>query len=99
MSVSTLVASAEGNMLKCWRFQMLFFCMYWKVTEGKSLEDLLATTEPLEEYLANAGCLRPLRRLEDKNLLVDDILMFQVIHRVRGPFERYIFILSFLPLQ
>jgi len=54
------------------------------------LEDLLATTEPLEEYLANAGCLRPLRRLEDKNLLVDDILMFQVIHRVRGPFERYI---------
>nr|XP_033960744.1 G2/M phase-specific E3 ubiquitin-protein ligase-like [Pseudochaenichthys georgianus] len=60
-----------------------------RVTEGKSLEDLLATTEPLEEYLANAGCLRPLRRLEDKNLLVDDILMFQVIHRVRGPFERF----------
>ncbi|XP_034088601.1 G2/M phase-specific E3 ubiquitin-protein ligase-like isoform X2 [Gymnodraco acuticeps] len=58
-----------------------------RVTEGKSLEDLLATTEPLEEYLANAGCVRPLRRLEDKNLLVDDILMFQVIHRVHGPFE------------
>ncbi|KAJ4946178.1 hypothetical protein JOQ06_023848, partial [Pogonophryne albipinna] len=60
-----------------------------RVTEAKSLEDLLATTEPLEEYLANAGCLRPLRRSEDKNLLVDDILMFQVIHRVRGPFERF----------
>ncbi|KAJ4946591.1 hypothetical protein JOQ06_024255, partial [Pogonophryne albipinna] len=59
-----------------------------RVTEAKSLADLLATTEPLEEYLANAGCLRPLRRSEDKNLLVDDILMFQVIHRVRGPFER-----------
>ncbi|KAI4824302.1 hypothetical protein KUCAC02_012825 [Chaenocephalus aceratus] len=36
-----------------------------RVTEGKSLEDLLATTEPLEEYLANAGCLRPLRRFRD----------------------------------
>ncbi|KAL7375259.1 hypothetical protein ABVT39_014430 [Epinephelus coioides] len=60
-----------------------------RVTECKSFEDLLATTEPLEEYLANAGCLKPLRRLEDKNLLVDDILMFQVIHRVRGPFERF----------
>ncbi|XP_061584191.1 G2/M phase-specific E3 ubiquitin-protein ligase-like [Cololabis saira] len=60
-----------------------------RVIECTSFEDLLATTEPIEEYLANAGCLRPLRRLEDKNLLVDDILMFQVIHRVRGPFERF----------
>uniref|UniRef100_A0A8C4HDA7 HECT domain-containing protein n=1 Tax=Dicentrarchus labrax TaxID=13489 RepID=A0A8C4HDA7_DICLA len=59
------------------------------VIECKTFEDLLATTQPLEEYLANAGCLRPLRRLEDKNLLVDDILMFQVLHRVRGPFERF----------
>lgn len=60
-----------------------------RVTECTSFENLLATTEPLEEYLANAGCLRPLRRLEDKNMLIDDILMFQVIHRVRGPFERF----------
>ncbi|XP_034553486.1 G2/M phase-specific E3 ubiquitin-protein ligase-like isoform X3 [Notolabrus celidotus] len=60
-----------------------------RVTECKSFEDLLATTEPLQEYLSNAGCLRPLRRLEDRNMLVDDILMFQVIHRVRGPFERF----------
>ncbi|XP_028975450.2 E3 ubiquitin-protein ligase pub3 isoform X3 [Esox lucius] len=60
-----------------------------RVIECKTFEELLATTEPLEEYLANAGCLRPLRKLEDKNLLVDDILMFQVMHRVRGPFERF----------
>ncbi|XP_041833621.1 uncharacterized protein LOC121634773 [Melanotaenia boesemani] len=59
------------------------------LTECQSFEDLRAATEPLQEYLANAGCLRPLRQLEDKNLLVDDILMFQVIHRVRGPFERF----------
>ncbi|KAI7796526.1 putative G2/M phase-specific E3 ubiquitin-protein ligase-like, partial [Triplophysa rosa] len=60
-----------------------------RVTECKSFVDLLASTDPLEEYLATAGCLRPLRRLEDKNLLVDDIIMFQVIHKVRGPFERF----------
>ncbi|XP_059409391.1 G2/M phase-specific E3 ubiquitin-protein ligase-like [Carassius carassius] len=60
-----------------------------RITESKSFEELLASTEPLEEYLATAGCLKPLRRMEDKNQLVDDILMFQVIHRVRGPFERF----------
>ncbi|XP_039473717.1 G2/M phase-specific E3 ubiquitin-protein ligase-like [Oreochromis aureus] len=60
-----------------------------RVKECKSFEDLIVATEPLQEYLANAGCLRPLRRLEDKDLLIHDILMFQVIHRVRGPFERY----------
>ncbi|XP_034738154.1 G2/M phase-specific E3 ubiquitin-protein ligase [Etheostoma cragini] len=60
-----------------------------RVIECKAFEELIATTGPLEEYLANAGCLRPLRKLEDKNLLVDDILMFQVMHRVRGPFERF----------
>ncbi|XP_028254486.1 G2/M phase-specific E3 ubiquitin-protein ligase-like [Parambassis ranga] len=60
-----------------------------RVMECETFEDLLATTAPLEEYLANAGCLRQLRSLEDKYLLAEDILMFQVIHRVRGPFERF----------
>lgn len=52
------------------------------------MDELRAATLPLEGYLASAGCLRPLRRLEDKTLLVKDLLMFHVIHRVRGPFER-----------
>ncbi|XP_076736172.1 G2/M phase-specific E3 ubiquitin-protein ligase isoform X3 [Maylandia zebra] len=60
-----------------------------RVKECKSFEDLIVATEPLQEYLANAGCLRPLRRLEDKDLLIHDIIMFQVMHRVRGPFERF----------
>lgn len=59
--------------------------------ECKTLEELLATTEPAEEYLANAGCLRPMRK-KDKNLLVDDILVFQVVHRVHGPYDRYVLI-------
>ncbi|KAK0153295.1 G2/M phase-specific E3 ubiquitin-protein ligase [Merluccius polli] len=46
-------------------------------------------TEPLTDYLANAGCLRPLKGIEDKDLLVEDILMFQVVHRVSGAFERF----------
>ncbi|XP_060795012.1 G2/M phase-specific E3 ubiquitin-protein ligase-like [Neoarius graeffei] len=49
----------------------------------------MASTEPLLEFLATAGCLRHLKCLEDKELLVQDILMFQVVHRVRGPFERF----------
>uniref|UniRef100_A0A3P9DGL5 HECT domain-containing protein n=1 Tax=Maylandia zebra TaxID=106582 RepID=A0A3P9DGL5_9CICH len=41
------------------------------------------------DYLANAGCLRPMRSLRDRDLLVHDIVMFQVIHRVQGPFQRF----------
>uniref|UniRef100_A0A8D0AGW4 HECT domain-containing protein n=1 Tax=Sander lucioperca TaxID=283035 RepID=A0A8D0AGW4_SANLU len=43
---------------------------------------------PLFDYLANAGCLRPMRSITDRDLLVQDIGMFQVIHRVQGPFQK-----------
>ncbi|XP_067267092.1 G2/M phase-specific E3 ubiquitin-protein ligase-like [Chanodichthys erythropterus] len=59
------------------------------ISECSTLHDLLVATEPLRDYLANAGCLRPLRRIEDRDVLVKDIIMFQVIHRLRGPFERF----------
>ncbi|XP_031150685.1 G2/M phase-specific E3 ubiquitin-protein ligase-like [Sander lucioperca] len=59
-----------------------------KVSECTSLDDLLHATEPLQDYLANAGCLRPLKCIEDRDLLVQDILMFQVVHRVCGALER-----------
>uniref|UniRef100_A0A3P9CY01 HECT domain-containing protein n=1 Tax=Maylandia zebra TaxID=106582 RepID=A0A3P9CY01_9CICH len=45
--------------------------------------------EPLLDYLTNAGCLRPMRSLRDRDLLVHDIVMFQVIHRVQRPFQRF----------
>lgn len=64
------------------------FLPIWKIADSETMDELRAATLPLEDYLASAGCLRPLRRLEDKTLLVKDLLMFQVIHRVRGPFER-----------
>ena len=44
---------------------------------------------PMLDDLANAGCLRPMRSIRDRDLLVDDIVMFQVVHRVQGPFQRY----------
>ncbi|CAB1437172.1 unnamed protein product [Pleuronectes platessa] len=49
-----------------------------KVAESTTLEDLEMTKAPLLDYLANAGCLRPMRSIRDKDLLVHDIVMFQV---------------------
>ncbi|KAK2850768.1 hypothetical protein Q5P01_007044 [Channa striata] len=56
------------------------------VSECASLDDLFHTTEPLQDYQANAGTLnsRTLKTIEERDLLVQDILMFQVVHRVSG---------------
>ncbi|KAL7394479.1 hypothetical protein ABVT39_026611 [Epinephelus coioides] len=54
-----------------------------KVSESTTLEDLEKSNAPLLDYLANAGCLRPMRSIRDRDLLVQDIVMFQVIHRVQ----------------
>ncbi|KAA8594383.1 hypothetical protein FQN60_005217, partial [Etheostoma spectabile] len=58
-----------------------------KVSESTTVEDLEKSNAPLLDYLANAGCLRPMRSIRDRDLLVQDIVMFQVIHRVQGPFQ------------
>lgn len=69
----------------------VMFVFQNQISESASLEDLNTNAEPLRDYLANAGCLRPcLKTLADKDLLVQDILMFQVVHRVSGPFKRYL---------
>ncbi|XP_062320566.1 G2/M phase-specific E3 ubiquitin-protein ligase-like [Osmerus eperlanus] len=60
-----------------------------KVSESTTLEDLEMSNAPLLDNLANAGCLRPMRSIRDRDLLVHDIVMFQVIHRVQGPFQRF----------
>ncbi|KAF5887638.1 G2/M phase-specific E3 ubiquitin-protein ligase-like, partial [Clarias magur] len=54
------------------------------VSESKTLEELQHSTEPITDYLANAGCLRPLKSIEEKERLIEDV---HVISRVRGPFE------------
>ncbi|KAI4797185.1 hypothetical protein KUCAC02_025267 [Chaenocephalus aceratus] len=52
-----------------------------RVSESSKYEDLIAATQQMQDYLANAGCLRPLKRVQEKEQLVHDILMFQVVHR------------------
>lgn len=70
---------------------LLFYVFFWnQVSESRTLEELQTSTEPLTDYLANAGCLRPFTSLMDKSQLLEDVLMFQVVHRIRGPFERYV---------
>ncbi|KAI9531108.1 hypothetical protein NQZ68_000602 [Dissostichus eleginoides] len=46
-------------------------------------EELEESKAPLLDYLANAGCLRPVHSDSDRELLVKDIVMFQVVHRVQ----------------
>ncbi|KAI9520680.1 hypothetical protein NQZ68_015600 [Dissostichus eleginoides] len=62
--------------------------IYNQVSESSKYEDLIAATQQMQDYLVNAGCLRPLKKVQEKEQLVHDILMFQVVHRVEAPFQR-----------
>ncbi|MED6240040.1 hypothetical protein ATANTOWER_015161 [Ataeniobius toweri] len=58
-----------------------------KVSESSTLEELLRDTDPLLDLMTNTGCVRPLTTINDRDLLLRDLLMFHVVHRVQGPFE------------
>ncbi|XP_067088310.1 G2/M phase-specific E3 ubiquitin-protein ligase-like [Osmerus mordax] len=60
-----------------------------QVSEAKSMEELRSVVSSHSDYLSNAGCLRALKCLEDKDLLLQDILQFQVVNRLHGPLERF----------
>lgn len=59
-----------------------------QISHATSMEELCQATEDMSEYLANAGCLRAVKCLQDKDLLLQDILLFQVVNRLHGPLER-----------
>ncbi|KAJ8364692.1 hypothetical protein SKAU_G00135230 [Synaphobranchus kaupii] len=59
-----------------------------KISEAGSMEELMDATDCMSDYLANAGCLWAVKCLKDKDLLVQDILLFQVVNRLHGPLER-----------
>ncbi|XP_073672791.1 uncharacterized protein [Garra rufa] len=59
-----------------------------KISDASTMEELCEATECMSEYLANAGCLRAVKCLKDKDLLLQDILLFQVVNRLHGPLER-----------
>ncbi|XP_078418992.1 G2/M phase-specific E3 ubiquitin-protein ligase isoform X2 [Cetorhinus maximus] len=60
-----------------------------KIKESSSLEELKLSVNENADYLSVAGCLRPIWSLDDKEMLVKDVLTFHVISRVRSPFERF----------
>ncbi|XP_062304842.1 G2/M phase-specific E3 ubiquitin-protein ligase-like [Osmerus eperlanus] len=60
-----------------------------RILESATMTELNSAIEPLLDYLTNCGCLRAMKTVNDKEMLLEDILMFQVINRVRGPFERF----------
>ncbi|XP_061854923.1 G2/M phase-specific E3 ubiquitin-protein ligase isoform X2 [Colius striatus] len=56
---------------------------------AKSLSSLQSTIHNSYEFLAAAGCLRPVTALCDKNVLVNDILIHHVIKRIISPLESF----------
>ncbi|XP_013855982.1 uncharacterized protein LOC106511791 [Austrofundulus limnaeus] len=60
-----------------------------KVSESLTVEELQRATDPLFDYMASAGCIRRLTTIRDRDLLLHDLLMFHVVHRVQGPFQRF----------
>ncbi|XP_042268934.1 G2/M phase-specific E3 ubiquitin-protein ligase-like [Thunnus maccoyii] len=60
-----------------------------RIADADSVEDIQTLTSAIQDYLANAGCLRHIRKVEDKTVLVKDILTFQVINRIHLPLQRF----------
>ncbi|XP_048455853.1 G2/M phase-specific E3 ubiquitin-protein ligase isoform X2 [Rhincodon typus] len=60
-----------------------------KIKESSTLEELKLSVKENADYLSVAGCLRSVWSLDDKEMLVKDMLTFHVISRVRSPFERF----------
>ncbi|XP_016521610.1 G2/M phase-specific E3 ubiquitin-protein ligase-like [Poecilia formosa] len=60
-----------------------------KVSDSCTLEELQKATDPLLDYMASAGCVRRLTAISDRDLLLHDLLMFHIVHRVQGPFQRF----------
>ncbi|XP_017938370.1 G2/M phase-specific E3 ubiquitin-protein ligase isoform X2 [Manacus vitellinus] len=56
---------------------------------ANSLSSLQSTIHDCCEFLAAAGCFRPITALCDKNMLVNDILIHHVIKRIISPLESF----------
>lgn len=61
-----------------------------QIKYANSLSSLQSTIHNCYEFLAAAGCLRPVTALCDKNMLVNDILIHHVIKRIISPLERFV---------
>ncbi|XP_038262314.1 G2/M phase-specific E3 ubiquitin-protein ligase isoform X4 [Dermochelys coriacea] len=59
------------------------------IKSSRTLASLKSTISDCYEYLTIAGCLRPMTTLSDKDMLVNDLLIYHVIKRVHSPFESF----------
>ncbi|KAM7163918.1 G2/M phase-specific E3 ubiquitin-protein ligase isoform 2-T2 [Macrochelys suwanniensis] len=59
------------------------------IKSSRTLASLKSTISDCYEYLTIAGCLRPMTALCDKDMLVNDLLIYHVIKRVHSPFESF----------
>ncbi|XP_072195006.1 G2/M phase-specific E3 ubiquitin-protein ligase isoform X3 [Excalfactoria chinensis] len=60
-----------------------------KIKYSESLSSLQSTVHDCYDFLAAAGCLRPITALGDKDLLVNDLLIHHVIKRIISPLESF----------
>lgn len=59
-----------------------------QIDTAADLNILKSVINEYYNYLEFSGCLRLMTTLSDKYMLVKDILFYQVIKRVKAPFER-----------
>ncbi|XP_035183627.1 G2/M phase-specific E3 ubiquitin-protein ligase [Oxyura jamaicensis] len=60
-----------------------------KIKYSNSLSSLQSIIHECYDFLAAAGCLRPITDLCDKNMLVNDLLTHHVIKRIISPLESF----------
>uniref|UniRef100_A0A673CCC7 G2/M-phase specific E3 ubiquitin protein ligase n=1 Tax=Sphaeramia orbicularis TaxID=375764 RepID=A0A673CCC7_9TELE len=60
-----------------------------QISEVQSLVDLQEALDDSWEYLALAGCNRPISSLEDRDALVEDLVSFTMITRMQLPLQRF----------
>lgn len=71
-----------------------------QIKYANNLSSLQSTLQDCCEFLAAAGCSRPVTALCDKNMLVNDLLIYHVIKRITLPLERFVLLelLNFMVL-
>lgn len=66
-----------------------------QIKYSESLSSLQSTVRDCYDFLAAAGCLRPITSLRDKDMLVNDLLIHHVIKRIISPLERFVLFVNF----
>ncbi|XP_035529471.1 G2/M phase-specific E3 ubiquitin-protein ligase [Morone saxatilis] len=60
-----------------------------RIAKAKSLDELKEVMAASWEYLELAGCNRPISSLEERDVLVEDLVSFTLITRMQLPLQRF----------